>query len=406
MRTGKHRTLRIINQYASTPKYSSGAGERFYYLAPHFNREGYKVEVISGSNNHLFIKAPYAPKLINVESIEGGLFKWIRLRKYRASSFLGRLYSWFEFLFKLFFLPGGESRPDIIIVSSMSIFPIFYASYIKRKSDCKVILEVRDIWPLTPIELGGYSRRHPFILFMSWVEKFAYKKVDKIVSVLPGLKLHVENVLGHAKDVTWIPNGIQQSSEVGAERTEIQMQKSIFNVVYTGGLGIANAMSYVVDAGKLLKEYEDINLVIIGEGPEKDGLRDSAANFPGIKFYSKVPKEEVASLLEQADACIISWRDRHLYKFGVSANKYNDYMLAAKPIVSASNIEDDPVLLANCGIRVLPENPQAIADGILQLYHISDTERNKIGANGKAFVLENNTYDKIAHKYIRVLESL
>lgn len=395
----------VINQYASTPKYSSGAGERFFYLAPFLKQAGYKLTIISGSHNHLFINYPPTPKLFNDEIIEGGVMKWIRLRKYQASSFLGRLYSWFEFLFKLFLLPVSKSRPNLIIVSSMSIFPIFYALYLKGRSGCKVILEVRDIWPLTPIELGEYSSRHPFILFMSWVEKLAYKRVDKIVSVLPGLAMHVQNVLGYAKEVTWIPNGIYYAHDERTKRTGIRLDQTKFNILYTGALGLANAMSYVVEAGMLLHEYEDINLVIIGDGPDKEELVKTSFDFPGIVYFPKVQKEEVVAILEQADACIISWRDKNLYKFGVSANKYNDYMLAAKPIISASNIDDDPVLVAGSGIRVLPENPEAIAAGILQLYQMHPSERKILGEQGRKFVLENSTYEKIAQKYINVLTS-
>lgn len=364
------------------------------------------MKIISGSHNHLFINSPSTPKLFNDEIIEGGVIKWIRLKKYQASSFIGRLYSWFEFLFKLFLLPESKARPNVIVVSSMSIFPIFYALYIKWKSGCKVILEVRDIWPLTPIELGEYSSRHPFIQFMSWVEKFAYKRVDKIVSVLPGLAMHVQHVLGYAKEVTWIPNGIHDSPDERTQRTGIRLDKSKFNILYTGALGLANAMSYVVEAGMLLHECEDINLVIIGDGPDKEELVLTSIDYPGIVYFPKVQKEEVVSILEQADACIISWRDKNLYRFGVSANKYNDYMLAAKPIISASNIEDDPVLLANSGIRVLPENPEAIAAGMLQLYHMDPSQRILLGEQGRKFVLENNTYDRIAQSYLDVLDAL
>jgi len=52
------------------------------------------------------------------------------------------------------------------------------------KFNAKLIFEVRDIWPLSVIELGNISSKNPLIKLMSWCEKFAVNKADFIVSTL------------------------------------------------------------------------------------------------------------------------------------------------------------------------------------------------------------------------------
>lgn len=406
MKETQEKYLLILNQFASTPEYSSGAGERYYYLAPYFQTQGFDVSIVSGSYNHLFKRFPKADKLFNEEEIKGGRFIWVRLKKYKGESFLGRIYSWFEFAIKLFFLKQ-KTTPNIVLVSSMSIFPIFYAFYLKRRYKSKVILEVRDIWPLTPVELGGISKKHPFILLLNWVEKYAYKNSDRLISVLPGFGKHVKNVLGKEKEVTWIPNAISESDGEIIEQVDF-LNKDYFNVIYTGAMGIANSLNDLIEAAIFLKEYSKIRINLIGDGPEKTALeqRVRELSLSNVLFFEKVGKSKVQAILKASDLCFIAWKNRDIYKFGVSANKYNDYMLASKPILSASNIENDPVLLANSGIQVEPENPRAIAEAILEIFQMEESKRNRLGLNGREFLLNNQTYNRISTKFQDLLNDL
>ena len=399
--------LLIINQFASTPKYSSGAGERFYYLAPFFKKEGINARVVSGGYNHLFVTNPPTPRLFNEEQVDGALFTWVKLRQYKKSSFIGRFLSWIEFLLKLFFL-RHKDRPDVVLVSSMSLFPIIYAFWLRIRFGVKVVLEVRDIWPLTPMELGGYGPRNPFILLMSILEKWAYTSADELVSVLPDFSKHVSNVLGREKNAYWIPNAIPVCM-VPDERKRIGVDaKNKFVVIYTGAIGIANSMEVAIEAAKLLEGYEEVLFRIVGDGPEKQKLIDiaEANELKNIEFIGKVSKGEVSDYLNEADVAFISWQDSRLYEFGVSANKYNDYMLSGKPIISLSSIINDPVLMANCGYQVKANDAKEFAEKILQLKSISSFERTNLGGRGRKFVLSNQTYEVISRDYIKIIKTL
>jgi hypothetical protein len=66
-----------------------------------------------------------------------------------------------------------------------------------------------------------------------------------------------------------------------------------------------------------------------------------------------------------------------LYQFGISLNKLFDYMLAAKPILQASDASNDLVAEAGCGLTVPPEEPAAFADAVLRLRGLSEDERRR-----------------------------
>ncbi|HRV05220.1 MAG TPA: glycosyltransferase WbuB, partial [Candidatus Ratteibacteria bacterium] len=103
------------------------------------------------------------------------------------------------------------------------------------------------------------------------------------------------------------------------------------------------------------------------------------------------------------DVCYIGWRDKNLYRYGVSANKLFDYMYSGKPILHSFNGKGDIVQITNCGITVKAENPEAIADGIMKLYNMSKEERKKLGENGKNYVVKYFNYEFLAGKLSRVL---
>lgn len=398
--------LLIINQFASSPKYNTGAGERHYYLASHLSGEGYRFIIVSGGVNHLFIKNPETKKLFNEETIRGGRFVWVRLREYNPESFVGRTVSWFEFLFKLFLFPIHKTdRPDIVIVSSMSLWPVIYAAIIRRRYNIPLVLEIRDIWPLTPIELGGFSKNNPFIILFRLLERYAYHKADSIIAVMPGFREHLRSVIREAKPVYWIPNAIESSLNSEApDYTEPIHENPKFIIAYTGAIGFSNAMEYFIKAAELLKSYTNIEFLIVGDGPAKSSLKEMARELPHVIFKNKIPKSDIAKLLKQVDAGFISWKNIRIYNYGVSANKYNDYMLAGIPIISASNIGDDPVVAGNCGIQVPAEDERNIAEAILKLYSMDPVERKRIGKNGYNYVINHNTYFKIAEQYTECIK--
>ena len=108
-----------------------------------------------------------------------------------------RIISWVQFEIGLLFLDKKEiKKPDTIIISSLSIFSILTGIFYKNKYNAKLIIEIRDIWPLSIIEIKKYSKHNLFIILLSYIEKIGYKKANVIVGTMPNLKEHVKNVSG------------------------------------------------------------------------------------------------------------------------------------------------------------------------------------------------------------------
>jgi hypothetical protein len=149
---------------------------RLFYLAREFKRNGHDVFLVTSDANHLanFPKAQYR---FTYENIDGVRTCWIRTKKYRKTASVGRVISWLDFEWKLFRLPRrNQPRPDVVIISSLSLLSVIYGYYIKKRYGAVLIFEVRDIWPLTMTEEGGFSRWHPLVVALALIESFGYRK--------------------------------------------------------------------------------------------------------------------------------------------------------------------------------------------------------------------------------------
>ncbi len=393
----------VINFFAGTP--DSGWGERHFFLAKKWIELGYDVEIISSSYNHMFKNLPEEKGEFTRESYDGIPFIWVKTPKYHSES-LKRFWSMLVFTWKVLKLAKMiDNKPDTIIVSSMPLFPIWTGIRLKRKWKAKLIFEIRDIWPLTLIQLGKKSPWHPAVLFLGFFEKIGYRKADSVVSLLPNARAHIEKIAKKKVDFHYLPNGIDESLQVKEPLPKSTIEKiptNKFIVGYTGTIGLANAMNYFMEALEILKEQADIHFVLVGDGYLKKDYMEQSKDFGNITFIDKIPKNQVQSVLELFDVCFVGWHKTPLYLSGVSANKYFDYMLSGKPILSSNQHIKDPVELSGCGILVEAENPLKIVEGILKLQKMTEDERLVLGQKGREYVLKNHTMSQLAEKYAQI----
>ena len=401
----KNKHITIINQYIGSPYH--GMEYRHYYLAKNLMALGYTVTLVSGSYSHLFSSPPQVTESVLKEKIDGIEYLWIKVPEYKSSKSIGRIWNMLYFAWKLHFLKDIE--PSHIIVSSPSLFPVKVAAKLAKKFHTKFLFEVRDIWPQTLIELSNLSSSHPLIKLMEHYEKFAYKNADKVISLLPNAKEHFEDN-GMQKDkFVYLPNGIEIEEQESVPlplkiKEKIPINK--FVIGYSGTIGIANNLDYLLDVATVLKANDEIHFMILGKGGEKQRLmeRVQKLGLKNITFLDAVPKESVGSFLQEIDVAFISLLPEKLFRFGVSPNKVFDYMYAKKPILWAIEAGNNLVEDAKCGISVPLKNVTRLKESILELKVLQKGKLEELGQNGYNFVHTYHGYNMLAKKLIEIIE--
>jgi glycosyltransferase involved in cell wall biosynthesis len=272
---------------------------------------------------------------------------------------------------------------------------------------------VHDLWPASPVELGGMSRRHPFIRLVQKAENDAYRDADAVVSMLPCVAEHMQR---HGLDLSKlriVPNGIAPEEWVDApaplgadlaEHLQAQRRAGRTLVGYAGSHGLPNALDTLLDAAALLRD-ERHAFVLVGDGHEKARLvqRAHAEHLSNVAFFAPLPKAAVPGFLCALDIVYIGWQRRPIYRYGIAPNKLMDYMMAGCAVLHSVEAGNDPVAEAGCGLTVAPESPAAVAEGLRTLAALPAPERAAMGARGRAFVLAHHTYPVLAARFIAAL---
>lgn len=393
----------LINHYAGSPEL--GMEYRPYYMAKSVAKLSHDMFVLAADQSHLRKSNP----AIGHQCIDGVEYLWLKSKCYEGNG-IGRVLNIFSFLASAI-KQSDEiirwSTPDIIVASSTYPLDNYLAHYLAKKCGAKVVYEVHDLWPLSPMEIGNISKWHPFMLLLQLAENFAYKNAHQVISMLPNTLEHMVRH-GLRKDkYHYIPNGIYLTDKETLQplpESHISLIRNLKSsgkmlVGYAGGHAKSNALNKLIDSARRLPE---LDFVLVGEGMEKDYLKQQAADLENVHFLPAVQKYQVPAFLEECDILTLVWNDSPLYRFGVSPNKIFDYMLAKKAIVQLLNTSHEPVNKAKAGYTVA--SIDEFVSALKKLASMSKSDREALGENGYRYVLEHHCYSKLANKFIEVCE--
>ena len=395
----------IISQFSGAP--NLGGVQRHFLLAQRWQKKGYNPIVFADPKHHLILPNQRTSKR-GIEEIDGIKFYWIPSGRHPQTSIL-RFLPMFVFALKLAWirLSSELPKPQFIILSTMSIFPMPTLFWLKwRFGVSKCVVEVRDLWPLTPILMHGISKWNPLILYMKFLERWGYRKADAIVSVLPKADAYINPISQNPAKFKYIPNGIPDVLlDDNLKQKHTPKDSSKIRLTYAGALGIGNGMDAFMEF--LAAQPEDISeqyeFEFIGTGYRKAAYEQALSQVSNVSFHPKITRAELHKRLAQTDLCFIAWRDLPLYRYGVAAQKYFDYMAAGKPILAAHAGIDDFVVQSQGGI-VCENNTTGFLKGLRAFAELSPDERSQMGLRGQVFV-DQFRYSKIADQYLELLQS-
>ena len=399
----------LINHYGSTPA-TGIIGWRHHYFARELARMGHNVTLVTARRHHSLREDVDTDKLPSEEITDGYRLIRIDLPKYAHAHDKRRILAWLVFTAKL---PGLRRRleavPYVVFYSSAPLPGFLGAERLARACDARLVFEVRDIWPLTLIEIGGYSPRHPFIRFLQWIEDRAYARADRVVSNLEGAVEHMASRGMDRGKFTWVSNGIAvdqvESPEPLPPEVAAQIPTDGLRIVYTGTLGTANTLDTLIEAAALLRDLPDVHILLVGQGRARADLeaRCDALGLTNVRFLGPVPKPQVQSVLAACDVCYIGWLKSPLYRWGIAANKIPDYLFSGKPILHGFSGGNDPVSKFDAGLTVPAEDAEALAAAIRRIHAMPEDERRRMGENGRRAALAHYDYAQLARRLEQVL---
>ncbi len=402
----------LINHYAGSLQH--GMEYRPYYLAREWRRLGHRVRIVASAHSHVRARGPQLRGSSRLdETIDGIEYTWFDTPAYTSNG-ARRALNMGAFVLRLYREAASlaqEFRPDVVIASSTYPLDIWPAHRIARLAGARLLFEVHDLWPLSPMELGGYSKWHPFIMLLQAAENHACRHADAVVSILPKVRDHLEAHGMAPEKLHIVPNGTDPAEWLrapaplpgaAADTLAALRRRGKFVVGFAGSHGLANALDTLLGAASLMRD-EPVAFVLAGVGPEKLRLQRRAREegLHNVCFLDPVAKEHVPALLQCFDLAYIGLQRQPLFRFGIAPNKLIDYMMAARPVLYAIEAGNDPVTEAGCGLTVGAEDAPAVAQGVRTMLAMDAGQRQALGQQGRKFVLENLTYPVLGKRFLK-----
>lgn len=384
-------------------------GTRHYEMARHLVGRGHRVTIIASPVSYLTGRSRRRAGWIERQEPEPGI-TILRAYTYSAlhKSFVHRVLSFFSFMVSSFLAGLGVRKVDLVWGTSPPIFQGVTAWLLARLKGVPFLFEIRDLWPAFAIAVGVL--RNPVLVRLSlWLERFLYRRADRVMVNSPGFIDHV--TARGARWVELVPNGAEPQmfdpqADGGAFRAQHRMEGK-FVILYAGAHGMSNDLSMLLQAADRLRGEPEILFTLVGDGKEKARLQEQAEalKLTNILFLPPVAKVAMCDVLAGSDACVAILKPLDLYKT-TYPNKVFDYMAAGRPVILAiDGVIREVVDRAGCGIAVPPGDSAALAEAVRSL--AGDRQHARaMGQAGRIYVEKHFSRRKTAERLALLLEEM
>jgi len=407
--SGTEHPLRVTFLTHYFPPEVGPAQTRLHELAKRLIAAGETVTVVTGFPNYPAgeIFPGYRGKRLMEDSYDGirVLRTWVFAT--RSRGFIGRLLNYFSFpVFSL--LAVRKLGPtDIIYVQSPPLFTGLAALWFSRLEHAPYIFNVSDIWPQSAVELG-VLRNRVAIRLAEWLERHIYRGASRITVPTPGI---LERLVARGvprEKIFLLTNGVDTAAyNVTSPDRELAQRLGLDGhkvFMYAGLHGLAQGLDVILEAAKLTRN-PDVLYVLVGDGADKAALvaKAQAEGISNVRFLPIQPTSTLPALLNLVYATVIPLRRLDLFKAALPSKLF-DSMAAGRPIVAPLWGEAAALVeAAACGLVVEPEDARGVQEAVEKLA-ADPALAQKLGEQGRRYVVEHFNRDDIAKRLIKLLE--
>ncbi|MCG8324552.1 MAG: glycosyltransferase family 4 protein [Thiotrichales bacterium] len=377
----------------------------------HWVLEGHEVTVISCVPHHPMGKAypGYRNRIFQSEYKDG-----IRAIKVLTcitanEGFVKRTFNYLFYMIMVILVAPFTGKTDIVLSTSPQFFNGLAGYFVSRIKSCPWVLEIRDLWPESILAVGAIRNR-TIISVLEWLERFAYNKADRIVSVTFSFLDHIKACGTDPKKLSVIRNGVDldffnpmpgnehYARELGVEGKYI--------AAYVGTHGMAHGLDTLLDAARLT-EQNDIVYVMAGDGAEKKRLQQRIEDekINNVLMLGQLPKERMPDLWSITDVSLVLLRNKDLF-LSVIPSKIFESMAMKTPVILGVKGESRSIIEeAGAGIGIKPESAEDLAEAVLYLYQNREIAK-EMGEKGNYYVSRNFNRVELAREYLGLLANV
>ncbi|MEH2318181.1 glycosyltransferase family 4 protein [Nostoc sp.] len=303
-------------------------------------------------------------------------------------------------------------RPDVILSTSPSLpscIPVALLGWLRA---CPVILNLQDILPEAAVHVGLLKNKLLIQLF-TLLEKFAYHTASKISVIADGFVDNLRSKGVEADKIVQIPNWVDVNfiRPLPKEDNPFRVAHNLngkFVVLYSGNIALTQGLESVVKAASVLRHIPDIVFVIVGEAKglqrlQQECLDCGADNVLLLPFQ---PRKSLPQMLAAADVGLVVQK-KNIVSFNMPS-KIQVLLASGRALVASvpdNGTAAKAIRQSGGGVIVPPEDPQALAMAILDLYQNPEKVKT-LGYKSRQYAVENYAFEQALNQYESLCYSL
>ncbi len=264
------------------------------------------------------------------------------------------------------------------------------ALVLKKIKSAPILFWVQDLWP-DSLSATGAVNSNKILNMVEGLVRFIYSQCDRILIQSRAFSSSIEKLGIGSERILYFPNsaeGLYKPVEVEPDASERAALPNGFRVMFAGNIGAAQDFTTILNAAEKLKEYADIHWVIIGDGRMRQWVEvqiHERGLSKNVHLLGRYPTEAMPRFFSLADALLVTLKKEPIFALTIPS-KVQSYLACAKPIVAALDGEGARIIEeSDAGLTCPAEDPEALADAILSMYKMPETERKGMGSRGRRY---------------------
>ena len=373
--------MKILFLSENFPPESNAAATRVYERAIYWAQWGHQVTVITSQPNFpegkLF--AGYRNRRQD-ETMDG--IRVVRVKTYIAANkgVAHRTLDFLSFMVTGFLAGLREPRPDVVVATSPQFFAAVAGWAIGAVRRIPFVFELGDLWPASITAVGAMKKSFALSLVEKF-ELFLYRRSAAVAALTRSFKDDLMSRGIPGGKIAVVINGVDLSRYAPRDRdAKLAKQYDLtgkFVVGYVGTHGMAHALGNVLDTAGLLKKsgnekaLKDIRFLLAGAGAEREMLMADAAarGLDNVIFMERQGKDMMPRVWSLCNVALVHLKNSPVFA-GVIPSKIFEAQAMGLPILlAAPEGEASEIVVADkAGLHVGAEDPQALLEGVLDLY--------------------------------------
>lgn len=378
-------------------------------LAEGLVRQGHQVRVVTGMPNYpeRRIYPEYQGKFYLTEERNGVTIQrsYVLVRG-PEPGVLDRILLDGSFIATSLFQALKGWRPDVIFATEPPLLvcaPVALYAWVNRRP---FVINIQDIVSEAAVRVNLVKKGGLLAQVAKRFEQFAYWRANRLSVIATGFadKLIEQGV--PSEKITYIPNWVDTDfirplpRENNGFRAMHNLQDK-FVVLYSGNIALTQGLETVIAAAAQLKTIPEIVFVIVGEASALGHLQEycDTYNAENVLLLSFQPREKLPEMLSAADIGLVVQK-RRVTVFNLPS-KIPVILASGCAIVASvpdTGTAKDAVEASGGGVVVEPEDPTALAQAVLDLYHHPEKVA-ALGRQGRRYAEDHFSFKQALSQY-------